>query len=696
MLRSFTDQLSCTDQPSFTDEQRQAAEHGEFIPSGGVNASPQLIIAGAGTGKTNTLAHRAAFLILNGVDPQRILLMTFSRRAAAEMSSRAQRIIQQTLRARPEAGELSWIGTFHSVANRLLRSHAKSIGLDPDFSIMDRSDSADMMDVMRHRLGFTKTEKRFPKKATCLDIYSRCINSQHALGDVLESDFPWCADWTDELKALFKAYTESKQKQLSLDYDDLLLYWFLLAGEPTVAARIRALYDHVLVDEYQDTNKLQAGIVLRLFPDGKGVTVVGDDAQSIYAFRSADIDNILSFPAAFSPPAKVFPLSENFRSVQPILDLSNALLNESSEGYKNLLHSNKPSAIKPRLVTVEDAQTQSQYVIDKILEARESGVELKRQAVLYRSGHHTDHLEVELRRRDIPYVKHGGLKFLEAAHVKDALCVLRWADNPKHRISGFRVLKLLTGVGPVLADKILDYLELHHFDFSSLESFKSTKLTTESWGTLVRLLNHIHNDMIDWHSQMHQVGLWYQPILEAKYDDPYARGGDIEQLTLITQQSPSRERFLSELILEPPSASGGLGEDAARDDDYLILSTIHSAKGQEFNDVFILNVTDGNFPNEYATREPKAMEEERRLFYVAITRAQQNLHLVQPLRFWVQEQHRFGGKHVYGAKSRFLSPAVLKTVEQMAYPDEQLHTTDTEVGEEVLKDIKSQLVGMWD
>ncbi|MGH1372118.1 MAG: ATP-dependent helicase [Cellvibrionaceae bacterium] len=698
-----------------TQEQRQAAEHGEVLSGGGVRSTPQLIIAGAGTGKTNTLAQRAAFLILNGVDPQRILLMTFSRRAANELSLRAQRIVGQALKqqardnqssiASPsrkaqadaaKSDELSWMGTFHSIANRLLRHYASRIGLDPDFSIIDRSDAADMMDILRHQLELTQQSKRFPKKGTCIEIYSRCVNSQESLPEILTRDFPWCADWADELKQLFRAYTELKQKQLSLDYDDLLLYWFHLASEGDVAEKIRGLFDHVLVDEYQDTNKLQAGIVHRLFPDGQGVTVVGDDAQSIYAFRAADVDNILSFPQAFSPAAKVYPLTENFRSVQPILDLSNAILSESKEGYQNLLHSKKSSAQQPQLVSVENAEMQSKYIIEKILESRECGIELKRQAVLYRSSHHTDQLEIELRRHDIPFVKHGGLKFLEAAHVKDALCLLRWADNPKHRLSGFRVLKLLPGVGPKLAEKVLDHLELNEFSFTALEDFKSTKLKGESWTSLVTLLQEVHCEKIPWVEQMQRVWLWYQPLLEVLYEDPYARGGDIEQLAMISQQSLSRERFLSELILDPPSSSGGLCVDSHKDDDFLILSTIHSAKGQEWHDVFLLNVADGNFPNEYAIKDPKALEEERRLFYVALTRAQQNLHLVQPLKYWVPEQQRFGGKHVYGAKSRFLTPTVLSTLEAVPYPDTRLTDADIAAGEKVLTDIKAKVMGLWD
>ncbi|MGQ9424484.1 ATP-dependent helicase [Gilvimarinus sp. F26214L] len=681
-------------------QQQQAVEFGRTETGKGLVSGPLLIIAGAGTGKTNTLAHRAAHLILSGVSPGRILLMTFSRRAAQELADRARRIVTATLQESGESGEaeqdLSWIGTFHSVANRLLRTQAKTLGLDPDFTIMDRGDAADMLDLLRHKLGFSRTAKRFPHKGTCVDIYSRCVNAQAELKDVLERDFPWCADWEDELKKLFRAYVEEKQQQVCLDYDDLLLYWYHLAGEASVARRIREQFDHVLVDEYQDTNILQAGILTRLFPDGRGLTVVGDDAQSIYSFRSANVENILNFPALFSPPATVIPLSKNYRSTQPILDLSNALLRDASTGYKNQLFSDKPAREKPWLVTMEDQDVQSRYIIEKVLAAREEGIDLKQQAVLFRSSHHSSHLEVSLRRHNIPYVKHGGLKFLDAAHVKDAISILRWADNPRHRLSGFRILKLLPGIGPAMAEKVLDFMALHNFDPAALGNFKSKVTEEPGWLELVTLLRSVHHHQIPWREQMKAVADWYRGILEERYDNHFVRAGDIDQLSLIAQQYPNRERFLSELTLDPPNKTGDHGKDNLKDDDYLILSTVHSAKGQEWHKVFVLNVVDGNFPNEYATQSQDALEEERRLFNVAITRAQRELHLLQPLKFWIPEQQRFGGRHVYGAKSRFLTPAVVETLDEIPYPDTRLTEQDIATGEEVLADIKSKVLGMWD
>jgi len=690
---------------TLNEQQQQAASFGEFTSGdggkpGAFQSGPLLIIAGAGTGKTNTLAHRAAHLILNGVSPERILLMTFSRRAAQELAERARRIVAAKLQEEGEKAtdfaDLSWIGTFHSIANRLLRKHAPAIGLEPDFTIMDRGDAADMLDLLRHRLGYSRTEKRFPHKGSCVDIYSRVVNAQTDLKSVLEKDFPWCADWEAELKALFRAYVSEKQKQVCLDYDDLLLYWYHLAGEAAIAGRVREQFDHILVDEYQDTNTLQAGILTRLFPDGRGLTVVGDDAQSIYSFRSANVDNILGFPQLFSPPAAVIPLSKNYRSTQPILDLSNALLAEASSGYKNKLFSDKAGKQKPWLVTVEDQETQSRYIVENVLAAREEGIPLKRQAVLFRSSHHASDLEINLRRHNIPYVKHGGLKFLDAAHVKDALSILRWADNPKHRLSGFRILKLLPGIGPAIAEKILDFLALHHFDPASLANFKSRITAEKPWPTLVKLLADVHHNIIPWQEQMQAVNQWYREILEEHYDNHIARNGDIEQLAMIARQYPSRERFLSELTLDPPNKTGDHAGDAHKDDDYLILSTVHSAKGQEWRNVFILNVVDGNFPNEYATDNDAALEEERRLFNVAITRAQRQLHLMQPLRFWMPEQQRYGGRHVYGAKSRFLTSALRKHVEEIPWPDTRLSDQDIAKGEEVLADIKGKVLGMWE
>jgi DNA helicase II / ATP-dependent DNA helicase PcrA len=427
---------------------------------------PLLVIAGAGSGKTNTLAHRVAHLMLRGVDPQRILLLTFTRRAAVEMTRRAERIIASARHAvsgrapavRLERGSVRWSGTFHAIANRLLRVHAPGIGLDPAFTVLDRSDAADLMNLVRSDLGLAKKSRRFPKKASCLAIYSRVVNAQKPLEDCLVEAFPWCEEWAQDLRSLFRAYVEAKQERRVLDYDDLLLYWYHLMEEPALAARVREHFDHVLVDEYQDTNALQAAILLRLKPEGAGLTVVGDDAQAIYGFRAASVRNILDFPGQFPVMARVVTLDENYRSTQPILEAANAVIGLAAERYAKELFSRRASQQKPVLVTVEDELAQVDYVVERILANREAGVDLRRQAVLFRTAHHSDALEVELGRRNIPYVKFGGLKFLEAAHVKDVLCVLRWAENPRDTVAGFRVLQLLPGVGPAIARRIIDHL----------------------------------------------------------------------------------------------------------------------------------------------------------------------------------------------------------------------------------------------
>jgi len=694
-------------------QQQQAVTFGDYDTAGNFFSNPLLIIAGAGTGKTNTLAHRAAHLITNGVAADRILIMTFSRRAAKELVDRTKRIVINQLKQskskkvakKTNIGSNSpihipWMGTFHSIANRLLRHYGKSIGMDPKFTIIDRNDAEDLIDLLRHELKLSKKAKRFPKKSTCINIYSRCVNAQEPIEKILKKDFPWCKDWSTELRQLFKLYSERKLEQITLDYDDLLLYWYHLVEVKEISDLIRAQFEHVLVDEYQDTNILQAGILTRIFPDGKGLTVVGDDAQSIYSFRSAEIENILNFPKLFSPAAAVISLRTNYRSIQPILDLSNQLLAESKLGYKKELLSHKTTKNwfqlnKPYLVSVEDDQAQAQYIVEQVLNQRESGVDLRQQAVLFRNGHHSDRLEIELMRHDIPFVKYGGLKFLEAAHVKDLLSIVRWLDNPKHRISGFRVLKLLPGIGPSTAMKILDYLQLYQFKFSALDHFKIPNSATSSWKHLLDLLISSQSQDGQWPSQMELAKLFYQPLLEENYQDFYVREGDLEQLATIAGQYPTRESFISELTLDPPISSGDLCDKAHKDDDFLILSTIHSAKGQEWQNVFILNVADGNFPNEYAADDAKAIEEERRLLNVAITRAKQNLHLIQPLKYWVPEQPKYGDKHVYGAKSRFLTNKVSQCLETTFYPEQKSLVAEPTIQYQGLSNVQKRIRDMW-
>ena len=437
-------------------EQRQAVEHDIGVAEG--HRRPLLVIAGAGSGKTKTLAHRVAHLIVNGADPRRVLLLTFSRRAAAELTRRVQRISAQVLGASAKHvnDALTWAGTFHGIGARLLRESADRVGLAPTFTIHDREDSADLMNLVRHQCGLSKTKSRFPTKGTCLAIYSRTVNSEMSLEEVLRTSFPWCTDWPAELRELFGAYVETKQRQNVLDYDDLLLYWAHAMRDQEIATDLRDRFDHVLVDEYQDTNRLQASILLALKPSGRGLTVVGDDAQSIYSFRAATVRNILDFPAQFDPPAAIVTLDRNYRSTQAILAAANAVIDQASERFTKNLWSDRISGERPQLITLRDEADQARYVVERVLENREGGMALKQQAVLFRTSHHSGPVEIELIRRNVPFVKFGGLKFLDAAHVKDVLAMLRFVENPHDQIAGFRLMQILPGVGPASAQTVLD------------------------------------------------------------------------------------------------------------------------------------------------------------------------------------------------------------------------------------------------
>jgi DNA helicase-2/ATP-dependent DNA helicase PcrA len=496
------------------ERQRAATEHG---------AGPLLIIAGAGTGKTNTLAHRVAHLVLHGASPQRILLLTFTRRAALEMTRRARRIVGEVL----SDVRLPWSGTFHSVANRVLRRHAGRLGLDPGFSVLDRGDAADLIDLARHELGLSKTEKRFPRKDTCLAIYSHRVNTGAALGDTLQTVYPWCAQWEQELTRLFRSYTDRKLASHVLDYDDLLLYWDAIMEDASLATEIGGLFDHILVDEYQDTNALQARILKALRPDGAGITVVGDDAQAIYSFRAASVENILGFPAQYTPAAAVIALEQNYRSTQCVLDAANALIAGGSRQYRKTLQARRGAGMRPRYVTVLDDQGQAHYVVTRVLEAREHGVPLRRQAVLFRNSHHSDPLELELVRRNIPYVKYGGLKFLEAAHVKDLLSVLRWADNPKNRVAAFRALQLQAGIGPGTAARIFERFEAQGHSWSALAT---------SSPEFDSLMGGLGRPEEPWPGQVQRAREWFEPQLERIYEAAQVRAGDLQQLERIAQQ----------------------------------------------------------------------------------------------------------------------------------------------------------------
>src|SRR6266516_2212474 len=666
-------------------DQRRAAEHGI---GAGADPRPLLVIAGAGSGKTSTLAHRVAHIVVNGGDPRRILLMTFSRRAAAEMTRRAERIVAAALGSSSAAAALAWSGTFHSIGARLLREYANEIGLSPSFTIHDRGDAADLMNLVRHELGLSRTKSRFPTKANCLAIYSRAVSCEAPLEDVLANSFPWCCGWEAELRKMFAVYVEAKQRQNVLDYDDLLLYWAQMMAEPALAADVASRFDHVLVDEYQDTNRLQASILLALKPDGRDLTVVGDDAQSIYSFRAATVRNILDFPSQFRPAAHIVTLERNYRSTQPILCASNAVIDLAAERFTKNLWSDRGSAERPQLVAVRDETDQANYVVERVLENREAGIALRAQAVLFRASHHSGPLEVELTRRNIPFVKFGGLKFLEAAHVKDVLACLRFIENPRDRMAGFRVLQLPPGIGPKTAARVLDHMEVA--DGSAF----ARPHGGDEWRAFAEVMGQLAQRAAGWPAELECVVRWYKAHLERIYEDAVVRAADLAELEQIAAGYPSRERFLTELTLDPPEATSDEAGAPLLDEDYLILSTIHSAKGQEWRAVFVLNAIDGCIPSDLSTGNTAEIEEERRLLSVAMTRAKDHLHVILPQRFFAHQQKSNGDRHMYASRSRFIPAGILGRFESCAWPEASSATLAVKKTTDPV-DITARLRRMW-
>jgi DNA helicase-2/ATP-dependent DNA helicase PcrA len=674
-------------------EQRAAVEH----DIGAASVRPLLVVAGAGSGKTNTLAHRVARLIGAGADPQRILLLTFSRRAAAEMSQRASGVLQRLLGKGGNGSQLTlpWAGTFHAIGARLLREYAGRIGLDESFTIHDRGDSEDLMGLVRHEIGLSSTEKRFPLKGTCLSIYSRVVNSREALETVLQSTFPWCSEWEGQLKKLFGAYVDAKQEQNVLDYDDLLLFWAEMAADPELGPELGALFDHVLVDEYQDTNRLQAAIITGMKPGGEGVMVVGDDAQSIYGFRGATVRNILDFPKGFTQPAEIITLERNYRSTQTILDASNAVIAGARERYAKTLWTDKASSLKPQLVLIPDEAEQARWVCRRILEHREAGITLKSQAVLFRAASHSAALELELMRRNIPFVKFGGLKFLEAAHIKDVLAVLRFAQNPNGRMAGFRVAQLIPGIGPATATRLLDAVGEAPEAAAAVEAFAAPGKSADDWVAFSALYRRLRTPGLRWPADIELVKQWYLPHLERMYDDAQVRAADVEQLAALAGGHATRESFLAEITLDPPEATSDRAGPPLLDEDYVILSTIHSSKGQEWKSVHVLNVVDGCIPSDMSTGSQDDIEEERRLLYVAMTRAREHLQLVLPNRFFIKQQAQMGDRHVYAARTRFITPAMLKHFEETTWLSADTQQLRKPVPESVRMLVRERARNVW-
>jgi DNA helicase-2/ATP-dependent DNA helicase PcrA len=678
-------------------EQRRAVEHGLSQQDCTV-AGPLLVIAGAGSGKTNTLAHRVAHLIVNGADPRRILLMTFSRRAAAEMVKRVERISRKAMgdKAGVLTDALTWAGTFHGIGARLLREYAEQIGLNLAFTIHDREDSADLMNLARHDLGFSKTADRFPTKGTCIAIYSRCVNAEIPIDEVLGTSFPWCSRWAAELKQLFASYVEAKQGQSVLDYDDLLLYWSQMMSDSALADEVGGRFDHVLVDEYQDTNRLQSSILLGLKPCGKGLTVVGDDAQAIYSFRAATVRNILDFPNQFRPPANIITLDRNYRSTQNILAAANGVIGLAAERFTKNLWTDRSSGAKPQLVSVRDEADQARFVVERILENREVGTLLKRQAVLFRTSSHSGPLEIELTRRNIPFVKFGGLKFLDAAHLKDMLALLRFVENPRDRVAGFRLMQLMPGVGPTSAQRVLDFITEVADPIGELANAPMPpRVDSDDWRAFVETVSDLRRGRAGWPAELEHARLWYEPHLDRIHDDAVVRRADLNQLEQIASGYPSRERFLTELTLDPPDATSDQAGVPLLDEDYLILSTIHSAKGQEWKSVFVLNVVDGCIPSDLGTGTSAEIEEERRLLYVAMTRAKDDLHLMVPQRFFTHGQNAKGDRHVYASRTRFIPDGLLGLFDKTSWPPIAAGAPPRTGTQGVRINVGARMRGMW-
>jgi DNA helicase-2/ATP-dependent DNA helicase PcrA len=650
-------------------QQRAAVEH---------DGGPLLVVAGAGSGKTRTLASRVARLVAEGTTPERILLLTFSRRAAREMLQRAARLAGDPRTSRVAGG------TFHAVANRILRQHGTAVGLDPAFTILDSADVGELLGVLRHDLGLGERGRRFPRKDTVASIYSRMVNAQVPLGEVLDRWFPWCRNEVDDLRRLFAAYTERKRAAGVLDYDDLLLYWRALAQSAEVGPLLEEQFAHVLVDVYQDTNAVQADILAAVCGRLGNVTAVGDDAQAIYGFRAASPAHMLAFPERF-PGATVVTLDQNYRSTSPILAAANAVIAAAAKGFDKQLWSERPGAQRPLLTACHDETAQADVVCDRVLEHRERGVALHDQAVLFRTGHHAAGVELELARRNIPFVKYGGLKFLEAAHVKDALSLLRVLDNPHDELAWHRVLGLLEGVGPAITRKLLAALTdredpLTHFLDPVGVALPEASLDDATALRAALADCRAHPADPPPAVQLERLSAFLGPIIDRRYDAAAARRTDLEELTALAAAFPDRSRMLAELTLDPPSSTSDLAGPPHLDDDWLVLSTIHSAKGGEWKVVHLIHASDGNLPSDMAIGEPEGLEEERRLLYVALTRARDALYVTYPQRYF-HRRHGLDDAHTYGQPSRFLTGALAAFDRTVVRPGEGLGaTTDSSAG----------------
>jgi DNA helicase-2/ATP-dependent DNA helicase PcrA len=634
-------------------EQAAAATHGE---------GPLLIIAGAGTGKTRTLIYRVAHLIERGVAPERILLLTFTRRAAHEMLSRAERLVGS-------ASKRVQGGTFHATGHRLLRQFGPDAGLPRDFSIMDQGDAEDLMQLARASLGYGKQEKRFPKKESLHYVYSRHLNTERPVDQIIEQEYPQFIEFSRDIVRIFAEYTSRKSERNLVDYDDLLLFWaMMLEQSPSLADRISGLYEHVLVDEYQDTNLLQARILRGLCRHHANITVVGDDAQSIYSFRGAHFRNILDFPKQFAN-AQIVALEQNYRSTQPILDVTNTLISRALERFTKTLWTQRGGTDAPWLVTARDEQQQTRFVVDRILELHEKGMALADIAVLVRAGYMSADLEIELTNRNIPFEKWGGLKFLEAAHVKDVLAFLRVLENPRDEVSWYRILMLMPGIGDVTARAIMESMADRSWDPDAFSEFVPPLRARDAHrglADLIRRLRGVERGEASVGEDIDEIRMLYDGILSERYDRAEPRLADLDQLRVIASGYPNRSVFLAALALEPPASTQDLSSGSDAESDALVISTVHSAKGKEWDAVFVIWAVDGWFPSSRSMDDEDQLEEERRLMYVATTRARNHLAVTYPLNVYAT---RRGQDYSIDQLSRFIDRGVRNKMQRVVPQD---------------------------
>ncbi len=620
---------------------------------------PLLVIAGAGSGKTRTLIYRVARLIESGVPPGAVLLLTFTRRAAQEMLRRAEQLVGE--RAGAVAG-----GTFHSFANTVLRRHGNVMGLKPNFTILDRADLEDVVNLLRTRMGLASRERRFPKKSTLAEVISMARNKRRELAEEIEIDFPHLIEHESEILSLAAKYEEYKRERALLDYDDLLYRLAeMLEQYRNVRERLSQSYRYIMIDEYQDTNLIQADLVRLLAMSHRNVMAVGDDAQSIYSFRGANFRNIMDFPTIF-PGARIVKLEENYRSLQGILDVANDLISRASEKYTKALFTGRRGEFRPILVRAQDEHMQSRFVAQRILELREDGVELNEIAVLFRSSFHSFDLELELQRRDIPFIKRGGFKFIETAHIKDVLAHLRIIANPTDAPSWLRVLMLVKGIGHRTAERSIESIVTAENPFHALALLGGRGASQSGLTRLSALFGAIGGEGRRPADQLAATLEYYLPLMREAYpDDHPKRERDLEHFQNLTQRYRSLEAMLADMALEPPSDSLGGVLATEEEEGYLTLSTIHSAKGLEWKVVFLIWAADGRFPGPMSVGAEE-LEEERRLMYVASTRARDELYLSYPIYMF---DRTFG--HVMGRASRFL-----EDVPQQLLPTATLQEAD--------------------